>query len=194
MPVNDERLRKAMSDTHAAPNTDSKLLELLEDRHEAILEWQEPWPACGPDGNDVEAYITIRASVNDCINLRRKSVKAAGGSTMGNDLSHLADFISNNWARVVERDKWCKKLSQTRKYLREANRGAERNAIALQLATARLTEKTEELTDKMIMIQELRQAINQAWTIFDDIDDERADEWQNKYLQYTRYAVRTVRS
>lgn len=45
--------------------------ELLEGRHEIKLEWAEPWPACGPEGNDLDAHITISATVHDCVNTAR---------------------------------------------------------------------------------------------------------------------------
>jgi hypothetical protein len=77
-----------------------KISELLESRHDTYLEWVEPWPASGPDGKDVEANITIRASVNDCINLRRWHFKLPGQPTL-DERELLADFISVYWARVV---------------------------------------------------------------------------------------------
>jgi hypothetical protein len=76
--------------------------ELLESRHETTIEWLEPWPACGPEGNDLDAHVIIRATVHDCINLHRRAAKEAGLPTMGDDGRHLDDFMAVHWARVVE--------------------------------------------------------------------------------------------
>lgn len=84
-------------------NTEKRSLEeLLEGRHELMLQWCEPWPACGPEGNDLDAHIILRATIHDCINLQRRVAKAAGRPTMGDDGNHLLDFIAIHWARVVK--------------------------------------------------------------------------------------------
>jgi len=75
---------------------------LLETRHTAMLEWVEPWPACGPEGNTLDAHITLRATVHDCINLQRASDRHAGRPTMGEDARRLDEFIGVNWATVVQ--------------------------------------------------------------------------------------------
>lgn len=75
---------------------------LLESRHETFLQWCEPWPACGPEGNDLDAHIVLRATVHDCINMQRRVAKAAGRPTMGDDGNHLLDFMAIHWTRVVE--------------------------------------------------------------------------------------------
>jgi hypothetical protein len=80
----------------------SDLFALLESRHKTLLQWCEPWPACGPEGNDVDAHIVLRATVHDCINMQRRLTKAAGRPTMGDDGNHLLDFIAIHWARVLE--------------------------------------------------------------------------------------------
>ena len=77
-----------------------KISELLKSRHDTYLEWVEPWPASGPDGKDVSADITIKASVHDCINLRRWHYKLPGGPTL-DEHELLADFMSVYWAQVV---------------------------------------------------------------------------------------------
>lgn len=81
------------------------LFALLESRHETLLQWCEPWPACGPEGNDLDAHIILRATVHDCINMQRRAAKAAGRPTMGDDTNYLLDFIAIHWARVVEANK-----------------------------------------------------------------------------------------
>jgi len=78
------------------------LFALLESRHETMLQWCEPCPACGPEGNDLDAHIILRATIHDCINLQRRAAKQAGRPTMGDDGNHLLDFMAIHWARVVE--------------------------------------------------------------------------------------------
>jgi hypothetical protein len=78
------------------------LFALLESRHETMLQWCEPWPACGPEGNDLDAHVILRATVHDCINMQRRVAKAAGRPTMGDDGNHLLDFMAIHWTRVVE--------------------------------------------------------------------------------------------
>jgi hypothetical protein len=81
--------------------------ELIENRLTAMLEWPEPWPAIGPDGNDVSAHITLRATVNDCINLSRSAAKAGGRPTSGNDADLLQEFMAVHWATIdVVRDQF----------------------------------------------------------------------------------------
>jgi hypothetical protein len=77
------------------------LAQLLEARHTAMLEWAEPWPACGPEGNALDAHVRLRATVHDCINLQRAADKQAGRPTMGDDERRLGDFIAVHWATVV---------------------------------------------------------------------------------------------
>lgn len=79
--------------------------DLLENRHTAELEWGEPWPATGPEGNDISAHITLRATVHDCVNLARSMAKAHGMPTMGNDAEFLQEFIAVHWAAVVHHNK-----------------------------------------------------------------------------------------
>lgn len=75
---------------------------LLESRHTVMLEWIGPWPACGPEGNIVNAMVTMRATVHDCINLQRAVDKREGRPTIGDDASRLEEFMVINWATVVE--------------------------------------------------------------------------------------------
>lgn len=79
--------------------------ELLESRHRTILQWHEPWTACGPEGNDLQAHVALRATVHDCINLQRRAAKAAGRPTMGRDADHLLDFMAIHWAYPVDGEK-----------------------------------------------------------------------------------------
>jgi len=77
------------------------LEQLLENRLTAELEWFEPWPAVGPEGNSLYANITLRATVHDCVNMARAIAKERGKSTMGNDREFLLDFIAVNFAHEV---------------------------------------------------------------------------------------------
>ena len=78
--------------------------KLLEGRHTIYLEWGEPWPASGPHGNDLMAHIRTRATVHDCINLRRREIlhKDPSWDVCGQDGQFLDEFIVCHWAEVVE--------------------------------------------------------------------------------------------
>ena len=76
--------------------------EMLEQRHTLKLVWVEPWKACGPEGNELDAHIELRATVHDCVNMSRAAAKQAGRPTMGEDARHLLDFMAVHWA-VAER-------------------------------------------------------------------------------------------
>lgn len=75
---------------------------MLENRHTTYLKWMEPWQACGPEGNDLDAHVELRATVHDCINMERLTCRAAGTPTVGNDRDRLLDFIAIHWASVVK--------------------------------------------------------------------------------------------
>ena len=93
---------KNTRDSNAVSVESTDLFALLESRHETMLQWCEPWPACGPEGNDLDAHIILRATIHDCINMQRRVAKAAGRPTMGDDENHLLDFMAIHWALVVE--------------------------------------------------------------------------------------------
>lgn len=76
------------------------LEQLLESRHLRRLTWAEPWPACGPEGNELSAHVVHSATVHDCINMQRLVAQRAGRPTMGEDDKHLLDFIAVHWATV----------------------------------------------------------------------------------------------
>jgi hypothetical protein len=78
-----------------------KLMELLDSQDTVMLEWVEPWPARGPKENKLDAHITIKATVRDCINLQRETDRKEGRITMDDDLQKLDQFIVVNFARVV---------------------------------------------------------------------------------------------
>ena len=75
--------------------------EILETRHETYLSWEDPHPACGPEGNELYAHVEHRATVHDCINMARAVAKANGHPTMGNDDRFLEDFMAVHWAKVI---------------------------------------------------------------------------------------------
>ena len=81
---------------------------MLENRFTTMLEWIEPWPARGPEGNLLDANVVLSATVHDCINLSRASAFSAGRSTTGKDIEHLQDFIVIHWAResILQREKY----------------------------------------------------------------------------------------
>jgi len=83
-------------------NSERDLTALLEQRHETMLQWGGPWPACGPEGNHLDAHIILRATIHDCINLQRRAAKAAGQPTNYRDENYLLDFMAIHWAQIVE--------------------------------------------------------------------------------------------
>ena len=80
---------------------DQRLVRLLEARHEARLEWHEPWPALGPQDNKIDAHITLSATVHDCVNLQRVKWHDHGTEHMLRDKDLLAEFIAINWATII---------------------------------------------------------------------------------------------
>jgi len=75
--------------------------EMLETRMTTELEWCEPWPAVGPEGNSLDAHVKLRATVHDCINMRRAVARNSGRPTRGNDREFLLDFIAVNLANTL---------------------------------------------------------------------------------------------
>jgi len=67
------------------------------------LEWGDPWPACNPDGVEIDVYVTHRATVHDCINMARLMAKEKGKPTTGNDKEFLFDFMAVHWAWIMKR-------------------------------------------------------------------------------------------
>ena len=76
--------------------------EALENRWTWYVEWYEPYPACGPEGNQLDAHITHRMNVHDAINVVRKIHKDKGKPIMGHDKEFLLDFIAIHWARIIK--------------------------------------------------------------------------------------------
>jgi hypothetical protein len=74
---------------------------LLKNRHKVFLEWLEPLPACGPEGNDLDAHVTLRATVHDCINMERRADMMRGNDPIRNDARRLTDFINVHWCNII---------------------------------------------------------------------------------------------
>jgi hypothetical protein len=66
--------------------------------YDAILVWEEPWDAIGPDGKEVIANVRISASARDCINLERKRLLKERESPSLEDEQLLDNFMVNNYA------------------------------------------------------------------------------------------------
>lgn len=83
---------------------DDQTKSLLEARHTAVLQWYEPWPACGPDGCELGAHITLRATVHDCINIQRRVDLESGRTVDGDDMRRLGEFMTVFWAHPAPSD------------------------------------------------------------------------------------------
>lgn len=86
--------------TRSAGSDRPTLEQLLEQRHTIMLEWEDPCKACGPEGNPLDAHVTHRASVHDCVNMMREVARRVGRATRGQDLDFLTDFLAMHWAEV----------------------------------------------------------------------------------------------
>ena len=75
--------------------------ELLEQRHNVKLQWVEPWQACGPQGNPLNAHIELSATVHDCINMQRAADKFIHARP-GDDARRLEEFMMVHKAIVVD--------------------------------------------------------------------------------------------
>lgn len=71
--------------------------ELLKRRDEVNLKWVEPWPGQQASGAPAQADVELRATVSHCILIQRQA-----GSSKGDDLEVLGDFIAVHWATPVE--------------------------------------------------------------------------------------------
>jgi hypothetical protein len=74
---------------------------LLKNKQKYNLLWCEPWPSLDEKWEDTCADVTLRASVDHCINMQRLRIKKIGCPSI-NDLQLLQDFVVINWAWVVE--------------------------------------------------------------------------------------------
>jgi hypothetical protein len=92
-----------MSTTDTTESKD-EVNDWLESRHTKYVTWVEPWAACGPEGNELNAHVILRATIHDCINMRRLVAKAEGHSPMGGDRDRLLDFMAIHWAEVAHDD------------------------------------------------------------------------------------------
>lgn len=70
---------------------------LLENKHNIYLYWDEPRPSCNPEGYDLTACITLKATVHDCINMQRLMAKNQGRPANGSDGNLLKEFMLINY-------------------------------------------------------------------------------------------------
>lgn len=82
---------------------DSEVLTILENRHKWKLKWLEPWPACGPEGNPLDAHVEMSATIHDCINLQRQNHSCRDLPTSGNDAELLMEFWSVHHACIEKK-------------------------------------------------------------------------------------------
>lgn len=80
---------------------ESRIEKLLESRHEVVLEWDEPWAAFAPQGEPIDAHVTMRATVHDCVNMARIPWAERGTTHQGRDRELLLDFIAVHGARAL---------------------------------------------------------------------------------------------
>ncbi len=73
---------------------------LLSHRHLFWVEWGEPVPCCGPEGNDLTGNQVVRMSIHDAINAQRYIAREEGKDTMGQDAEFLQSFINVHHAHV----------------------------------------------------------------------------------------------
>lgn len=84
------------------------LAQILAARHALVVEWIEPIAACGFQGNQIPAYLTIKATVNDVINIQRYArikvgtgKKNLGGSNaLREDANLLIEFAKSRNASI----------------------------------------------------------------------------------------------
>jgi hypothetical protein len=76
--------------------------QALENRHTVWVEWETPWPACGPEGNKLTSYCVSRMTVHDAINADRLVAKQRGFPTNAQDKTYLLNFIATHWATLKE--------------------------------------------------------------------------------------------
>lgn len=73
--------------------------DLLENRSKYFLVWVEPWPARDKQGEDSDAHIELKATVEHCINMKRREYyKRKIPETSDREL--LLDFIDVNIAVI----------------------------------------------------------------------------------------------
>jgi hypothetical protein len=78
------------------------LNQLLEHRHAAKLCYDEPWAGLSADGIFVGVYVTITASVHDCINWQRNNTRLLPRTDPPSDKQLLQDFITVNHAYLAD--------------------------------------------------------------------------------------------
>lgn len=75
--------------------------DLLENRSKYFLVWVEPWPARDKQGEDNDAHIELKATVEHCINMKRREYHKRELPTTS-DTELLLDFIDVNTAVITK--------------------------------------------------------------------------------------------
>ena len=72
---------------------------ILANRSTHFLVWVEPWPARNKEGEDSDALIELKATVEHCINMKRREYHKRELPTTS-DRELLLDFIDVNIAVI----------------------------------------------------------------------------------------------
>lgn len=77
--------------------------EILNRRHELVVEWCEPWQGLSAGGKECDAHVTLRTSVDGCIALQRKAWVEAGyvRANTASEEDAIAEFIIVHWATII---------------------------------------------------------------------------------------------
>jgi hypothetical protein len=77
--------------------------DCLKDRHHLVVEWEEYHEGRSKTGEQLTCYLTIRASVHDCVNLYRSKLEELGVRyPSSSDAFLLSDFLDERCARVLD--------------------------------------------------------------------------------------------
>lgn len=80
--------------------------ELLDKRHDVMLQWSDPWPAISHEGKIIYVPVIHRATVHDCIALQRRAAIFTQDPEPS-DAMLLDEFMAVNWARPDTQHKDC---------------------------------------------------------------------------------------
>ena len=79
--------------------TIEKLLEFPE----TYMQWEQPWPGKSASGAPLDASVTLRATISDCIKMQRyENDKLFPDKDALNDKELLLDFMATNWAYALK--------------------------------------------------------------------------------------------
>ena len=74
--------------------------QILKSKAIRYLSWVEPWPAIDSNNDTIYGHVTLRATVQDCINMQRAANNKNCITAKYTDLQLLNDFIIINWAKI----------------------------------------------------------------------------------------------